>query len=126
MIPFDPRKWPITWLVGAGLVIGALVIAWLLVTSATRSARQAAAARADAAFAEARTSSAKEAVVINDQAINAAVENEHLSQENANAIRQACPGPDCNRVARERLCNRASYRNSPECVQLLGRPQPAR
>lgn len=107
----------------AGVILVLLVV-WL-VGSPFREAATAAKARAGETFGQARTEAGRDAAVITDKAGKGAASDEQISRENADAIRDACPGPRCNDTALRRVCNRPAYRNNAECVQLLGRPQPS-
>lgn len=123
---FSPTRWAIV--AGIALVAVCLIV-WVL-TEPGRANQRAAEARTAGAMSEARAGSAAQAGQILDGAHANATTSEALSRENADAIAQA-PGadqrldPGLNRAARERMCHRPAYRLSAECVQLLGRPQPA-
>lgn len=113
---------PTAWLVTAGLVVVIIVAAWWLIIGGPANDRKnAALARAEATLASARTEAASEAAIITDAAHGAATASEALSRESANVI-QSAPGadvrldPDLNRIARERLCRRVSYAQSPQCL----------
>lgn len=118
----------------AALGIGALLIIWaawwFIIIRPAENAAKAEVATAEGSFATARTESARDAIGVQDRALGEAATTEQTSKENADAIHQA-PGADVrldpalNRTARERLCNRASYRDRPECVQLARRAKPA-
>lgn len=101
---------------------------WWATGGIRRDAKQ---AKVDAAMAVAHGKSAADAAQISDAAHAAQSASETLSRENEDAIRNA-PGaaqaldPGLNDVARRRLCLRASLRNTPECVQLLGPAKPSR
>lgn len=120
---FSPQRWA---LVGIIVLVAILAIWWVL-TEPGRANQRAAEARADGAFSTGRTSSAVEAGKIAGAAHQAAQASEALSRETADVLRQA-PGaaerldPELNRIARERLCLRAAYREHPICaVQQPGR-----
>lgn len=119
-----PNLHPYSWI---ALALVALAVLWLaiwLLGSPAREAATAAKADAEGRFGDARTESGRAAAETTHKATEGAAADEKLSRENADAIRDACPGPDCNRTALRRLCNREAYRNSPDCLQLAGRPQP--
>lgn len=126
---FSPAHW---LFVAAGLVACLLVIATIIwfATEPGRQKARAEQARAAAALAGARTASAANAAQITDQAASAAISSETLSKETANAIAQA-PGagqrldPGLNDAGRRRLCLRPAYAGTPDCLQLLGRAEPA-
>lgn len=119
----DPRAW-----LGAGVLV-VLVLVVVLVLSRCDRASLEATTKAGDTFGQARTNAAAAGAAINDRALNQAAQSQDLSRENADAIR-AAPGadqavnPEFNRTLRERLCHRPSNRRSPDCVQLLGRPDP--
>lgn len=116
------------------LVVGcvALVIVCAGLWWATGGARRdAAIAKANAAFSDSKAKSGADAGQTLDKAHQASTDNEALSRENADAIRNA-PGadqrldPSLNRAALERLCRREAYRNEPDCLQFTGRAKPSR
>lgn len=127
---FSPTHWA---LVAASLVacLAAIVAVWWFVTAPGRERAKADQARAEAQLSQARTASAADAVVITDRAASAAVSSETLSTETAHEIAQA-PGagqrldPGLNDAARRRLCLRAAYAGTPDCLQLFGGAEPAR
>ena len=122
--PPGPLTWA-GWAAAAIAVLAALLfIAWL-VGAPGREAATAAKADAQGKFADGRTESGKAAAETTDRATKGAAADETLSRENADAIRAACPGPDCNRTALQRLCQREAYRNSPDCLQFARRPKPS-
>ena len=116
----------IEWVVGFAF---ALVLGFSIYWLATSPGREAALrAKADAReqYDAARRQSERDAATITDLATRAQDGVEATSRENADEIRSACPGPDCNRVALDRLCQRPAYATSPQCVQRTSRPQPPR
>lgn len=122
--PFTPT----VFLIGCAV---ALVLVVAIVLGVINGAREAAQTKVDAAMGNARAKSATEAGQTVDRAHDFQTNSETLSRENADAIRQA-PGADQRLdpaladVARRRMCERASLRRTPECVQLLGPAQPTR
>jgi len=118
--------------IAAGLALtGTIILIGWFVTEPGRARQRAAEARAARVIAEGQAKAGGDAVIILDGALGDAQHSEDQSRENADAIRKA-PGadqrlsPDLNRVARERLCNRPSYRGRPECMQLIDRANPSR
>ncbi|HYD26950.1 hypothetical protein [Brevundimonas sp.] len=120
---------PLAWKLIAGALV--VLVVWLLWNSGQRARQREAAARADSAFASARTGAATDANRIQDEALSGRASDEALSRKHADELLQA-PGagqrldPGLNRAARERLCQRAAYRDRPDCVQLAGGRQPPR
>lgn len=128
MIPLKNPLTPFAWkAIGVALV---LLLVWWLWTSAARDRQRAAELRGDAAFSDARTASAADANRIQDHALTGAAADEALSRKNADELLQA-PGADqrldpaLNRTGRGRLCQRAAYRDRPECLQRPGGREPA-
>lgn len=121
---------PTYWLIVLAVAALAIFGIWWMVTEPGRANQRTAEAQTSGAMSGARAGSAAEAGKILDGAHANATTSEALSRENADAIAQA-PGagqrldPGLNRAGRERVCLRPAYRLSAECVQLLGRPQPA-
>jgi len=119
------------WVLAGLALIGTIVLIGWFITEPERARQKAAEARAAQAIAEGQAKAGGDAVIILDGVLGEAQKTEDQSRENADAIRNA-PGadqllsPDLNRVARERLCNRPSYRGRPECVQYLDRANPSR
>ena len=121
-----PALTAVQWVLAAAALLFVLWLAWWIATSPAREAATAAKARADGAFADSRGKSAGEAAVITDRAVKGAAADEDLTRENADAIRNACPGPDCNRTALRRVCHREAYRHHPDCLQFARGAEPAR
>ena len=116
----------IEWAVFAAIAVVLAGGIYWIATSPGREAALRAQADADEQYDAARRKSERDAATITDLATRAQDGVEATSRENADEIRSACPGPDCNRVALDRLCSRPSYATAPQCVQRAGRPQPPR
>ena len=116
----------IEWAAAAAFAIVLAFSVYWLVTSPGREAALRAKADAQEQYDNARRKSERDADTITDLADRASDTVEATSRENADEIRSACPGPDCNRVALDRLCQRPAYATSPQCVQRTRRPQPPR
>lgn len=120
---------PAEWLV-VGLSVVALTVVIALAWSALSSRQRAEQATLDGSLATSAGQSAAQAGQILDGAHASAGQSETLSRETADVIRST-PGADqrldprLNDAGRKRLCERAAYRGSAECVQLLGRSKPA-
>lgn len=123
--PPGPLTWA-GWAISAALVLAAVWgLVWLL-GSPAREAATAAKAKADGAFAEGRTESAKDAADRTADFTERAAETRTRTEETIDAIDDACPGPDCDRVTYDGLCDSPSYRDAAFCLQRTGRPEPAK
>lgn len=125
-LPKLPILTLIEWAVVAAFLLTIAGGAYWILTSPGREAALRAQADADEQYDNARRQSERDAATITDLATRAQDGVEATSRENADEIRSACPGPDCNRVALGRLCQRPAYATSPQCVQRAGRSQLAR
>jgi hypothetical protein len=117
------------------VVLAAAGVAILLVTAIVlhvmNGAREAAEARVGAEMGQARAKAGADAGLIVDDAHAAQTASEDLTRKNADAIRNSkgadqALDPAVLDAARRGMCNRASYRDRPECVQLLGPRQSPR
>jgi hypothetical protein len=121
---------PEVWIAGAMLSAVLLFgLWWILIAGPAQQRQQIAAAKVSSAFAASRSDAAADAAKATDKAHAAEASTEALSRETSDVI-HAAPGADVrldpalNRTARERLCQRASYRGTPDCVQLARRAKP--
>lgn len=117
----------VEWACAAGALLVILLAAGWLLTEPGRQKARAVQAEAATELAGARTAAAADAGQTLDRAHAETTASEALSRETADVIRQA-PGADqrldpaLNRVGRERLCERPSYRNTRECKLADVRP----
>jgi hypothetical protein len=109
------------WTIIAGVLVVVLLLAILSVRSWQDARQDAARAVVRGELQESEGAAGKNAAVINDRAQAGAAATEQLSRESADAIRNACPGPDCDRVTYERLCKRKAYRDRDFCLRPDGR-----
>lgn len=121
---------PEVWI--AGVMLSAVLLFglwWILIAGPAHHAKQVAAAKVSSAYAASRADAAADAAVVLDQAHAANAVTEALSRDTSDAI-HAAPGADVrldpalNRAARERLCLRAAYSATPDCVQYARRAKP--
>ncbi len=107
------------WLAGC-LLVTALAI-WWIVASLTSGKTAKVEARLSKGQAEAALNSGTDAVETVGQTIQYERQVDIITRETERVIREA-PGadtpvnPDLDRIARERLCQRAAYLEHPDCV----------
>ncbi len=120
---------PFTPAVFFAICAAAVFAVVIIVASIIHGQREAAQNKVDAGMGQARSESAADAMQTVERAHDAQAQSEALSRENEDAIRNA-PGanqavdPRVSDVARRRLCERASLRRTPECLQLIGPEKP--
>ena len=118
---------PIGWALIAVAALATAFLLWVILVRPAEMAREAVRASAQATIASGQLQAAGDAARAADAASRAAAEEEKMTTENSHAI-LAAPGADVgldprlNRAALERVCQRAAYARSADCLRLAHRP----
>lgn len=116
----------------AGLALLALVglLVWVIFIRPAQLAQQAVQGRTDSAYSDAQARASDAATGAVSDLGERQIDRNNLERDNADAI-DAVPGAslpldrELNDTGLRGLCKRASYRDTVECVQLLG-PNPTK